>query len=30
MTPLRIEVAGGRDKYETYEDLDEIIARCAD
>lgn len=27
MTPLRIKIEGRKEEYESYEDLDEIIAR---
>jgi hypothetical protein len=27
VTPLRIKVEGRKEEYETYEDLDEIVAR---
>jgi hypothetical protein len=30
VTPLRIKVEGRTQPYETYEDLDEIVARCAE
>jgi hypothetical protein len=28
VTPLRIKVEGRKEEYESYEDLDEIVARC--
>jgi hypothetical protein len=30
VTPLRIKVEGRKEEYETYEDLDEIVARWAE
>jgi hypothetical protein len=30
VTPLRIKVEGRKEPYETYEDLDEIVARWAE